>query len=59
MCCSPTKRTSSKVVAATETIDSVLVTDIVERAGVRMVQRGDGARLALEALAEGGITADV
>ena len=36
-------------------VDAVLVSHVVERADVRMVQRGDRPRLAIEALAPGGI----
>ena len=34
---------------------ALVAVDIVERADVRMVQRGDGARLALEALHRGAV----
>ena len=36
-------------------VDAVLVSDVVERADVRMLKRGDGARFALEALPEIGV----
>jgi hypothetical protein len=42
-----------------EEIDPVLMPDIVQGADVRMIQGGDGARLALEALAGRGIAADM
>ena len=36
-------------------VDAVLVADVVQRADVRMVQRGDGLRFALEALLHLGV----
>ena len=40
-------------------VDPVLLPDVVERADVRVVQAGDGLRLALEPLLEVGVGGDV
>ena len=40
-------------------VDPVLLTDVVERANVRVVQAGDGLRLALEPLLEIGVRGDM
>src|SRR5262245_38939121 len=40
-------------------VSAVLMPDVVERADVRMVQRRDRSRLALESFAQGRIAADV
>jgi hypothetical protein len=42
-----------------EEVGVVLLTDVVERADVRMIQARDGARLALEPLAELAISCEV
>ena len=51
----PTRRSASvspSNILQDEVVDAVLMSDVEQRADVRMIQRRDGARLAVEAVAQ-------
>ena len=57
--CEPLGQRLALEILHDQEVNPVLAADVMERADVRMIQRGDGARLTLEALASLGIVGDL